>query len=458
MGGRGTAERTPSRWAPWQVAALLVVVLSLVGGNSTGGAAQAGTDAATVPSSFEVWLVDQSDTAGLSYGGTVHIYAGADVTGANPSAATPTDLIDLGGATAALCLARTGANPVRPHMITFNRTDTHAIVAFVASGHVVVFEAASRQPVACLRTEVGAGGARQAHAMWPTRDDSHLIVANQNGKKLERVRTDYPAGVFTSEPAATLDLATCTTPNGLPCESAALRPDNAPICPFIASDNGPVFVSLRGGGLFAVDWRTTPMSIAAEYDVGSVPANGCGFTEARGHVFGNGGGGTANNLDQFSVYRLPMTGYAPANPPNTPAVTRLFDDDAPHRDAHGVESTRDQHQVWMADRAGNVMEIFAAPGGQRINTLSLLSPYSADPTPDLIAVSPDRGWFFLSTRGPTPLSGDPHASHGTDPGMLVVRVAPHGRSGQVRGLVPITNPDATGAERADAHGIRVRRI
>jgi hypothetical protein len=38
-----------------------------------------------------------------------------------------------------------------------------------------------------------------------------------------------------------------------------------------------------------------------------------------------------------------------------------------------------------------------------------------------------------------------------------VQLANHGLSGQVRGLVPITNPDATGVERADAHAIRVRR-
>lgn len=450
-GPTATGPRQLTRRVPVQVIALLATVLLLVGGNSAGGFAQTSAP-------FEVWLIDQSDTAGLTYGGTVHIYAGTDVTGANPSGATPTDVIDLGAATAQLCLARTGANPVRPHMITFNRTETHAVIAFVASGHIVILDAASRQPQECLRTEVGAGGARQAHAMWPTRDDGYLIVANQNGKKLERIRTDYPAGTFVSEPAATLDLAGCTTPNGMPCEAVGLRPDNAPICPFIASDNGPVFVSLRGGGLFAVDWRTTPMSIAAEYDAAHIPANGCGFTQARGHVFGNGGGGTAHNLDQFSVYRLPMTGYAASNPPNTPAVAHLFDDDSPHRDAHGVESTRGERQVWMADRAGNVVEIFSASAGTRIATLPLVSAYSADPTPDLIAVSPDRRWFFLSTRGPTPLSGDPHASHGTDPGLLVVRVAADGRSGQVRGLARITNPDDSGAERADAHGIRVRRL
>ena len=49
-------------------------------------------------------------------------------------------LLRLGGATAALCLAETGANPVRPHMLFFNSGHTHGVLAFVASGHVVIFD------------------------------------------------------------------------------------------------------------------------------------------------------------------------------------------------------------------------------------------------------------------------------------------------------------------------------
>ncbi|WP_437513801.1 hypothetical protein [Sorangium sp. So ce1099] len=40
-----------------------------------------------------------------------------------------------------------------------------------------------------------------------------MLVANQNGKKLERINTDFATGAFTQDPAATLNLATsCTTP------------------------------------------------------------------------------------------------------------------------------------------------------------------------------------------------------------------------------------------------------
>lgn len=435
----------PNRMIPW--GALLVLWLTLTGSWHTPRPADR---------PFEVWLVDQSNTNGFSFGGTIFIYNGTDLTTHRQRQVAPTDTINLGAGAASLCVAATGVAPVRPHMVVFNATHTHAALSFVASGHVVFFNAQTRQPVACFRTEVGADGARQAHAVWPTGDDQYLLVANQNGKKFERIRTDYANNQFVQEPAATLDLAGCTTPNNLPCQSAELRPDNAPICPFIASDNGPAFVSLRGGGLFVIDWRTTPMSIVGEYDQAHVPANGCGFIEARGMVFGNGGGGTAHNLDQFSVYRLPMTGYAAANLPNTPSVELIFNDDAPERDAHGVGVSEHERYVWVFDRDANMAEVFESVTGARVTTIDLTSTLSTDPTPDLVAMSPDHQWFFVSTRGPNPLSGDPHSSHGTDPGMLVVHVKQGGRTGEVTGLIGISNRDSAGVERADAHAIRVR--
>jgi hypothetical protein len=407
---------------------------------------------------YEVWLVDQSNTNGTTFGGNIYIFDGDELTRhGSEDAPSPRAIMDLAGPTNDLCVAATGVNPVRPHMLTFNSTQTHATLTFVASGHVVIFDAREKLPVACFRTEVGAGGARQAHAAYPTSDDRYLVVANQNGKKLERIRTDYRRERFVQEPAATLDLAGCTTPTGLPCQSPELRPDNAPICPFVASDNGPAFVSLRGGGMLVVDWRSTPMKIVGEYDVHHVPANGCGFIEARGWVFGNGGGGTAAHLDGFSVYRVPMKGYSAANPANYPTPQRLFDDDAHERDAHGVAVTRHERFVWVGDRDANVVEVFDARTGTRIGTLDLVTPHSADPTPDLFVGSPDRKWLFVSTRGPNPLSGDPHSSLGTDPGLLVIRVHEEGTDGEVKRLVRISNKDAAGVERADAHGIGLRR-
>src|SRR5688572_21988977 len=168
--------------------------------------AQAGTR-------HEVWIADQSDTR-AGFGGQLLIYQGADLGGPNAAQATP-ERIDLGAETADICRASTGSNPVRPHMLLFNRAHTHAVLSFVASGHVVVMDAAGRKPLACTQTTVSeTTKTRQAHAAFPAPDGSYILVANQNGKRLERIDTDYAKNTFTPNPAAMLDLATCTTPGG----------------------------------------------------------------------------------------------------------------------------------------------------------------------------------------------------------------------------------------------------
>src|SRR5688572_13480425 len=101
---------------------------------------------------FEVWLIDQSDTKGKNFGGTLYIFDGNDVMADNPAAAEPREKVDLSGEVAGLCLSATGANPVRPHMLLFNQSDRHAILSFVASGHVVILDAVTRKPLSCMRT------------------------------------------------------------------------------------------------------------------------------------------------------------------------------------------------------------------------------------------------------------------------------------------------------------------
>ena len=407
---------------------------------------------------FEVWLVDQSNTNGLAHGGAIHVFDGSDLMGRDATNARPTHVLDLAGATSALCMASTGANPVRPHMLFFNAARTHALLAFVASGHVVVFDAATRAPVACLRSSPGAGGVRQAHAAFPDPRDSYILVANQNGKLLERIAADYATNTFALEPAALLDLANCMTPNGLPCQDAALRPDNAPICPLLDDAGDLSWVTLRGGGMFVVDVRATPMRIVAEYDRANVHPNGCGGVAAGGHMYVNSGGGTPGNLSEFDVYQLPRTGYSPSNPPNVPAAVNVFsrDDEDPHRDAHRMQPTKGGRYFWAFDRLANLAEVFESSTGEHLGTVHFAGALSADPAPDLSDISPGGNRIFVALRGPIPLSGDPHVSTGTTPGLGIIDVREAGRRGELVAIVPISNKDGAGVERADPHGLAVR--
>jgi len=413
----------------------------------------------------EVWALDQSNTAAslpggpLDHGGRLHIYSASPLR--TKGAEAPVDVVELGGATASLCRTRTAANPVRPHMAAMTSSGSHAIVSFVASGHVVIFDAPTRTPLACFRTEAGAASARQAHAAVLTPDERYILVANQNGKKVERISVDFARNSFVQEPAATIDLAVGLTPNGVARQLAGVRPDNAPICAFVPSSGFPAYVSLRGGGMLALDPYTTPMQIVAEYDRDTIAGDGCGFAEGNGWVVGNGGSNLTKPNGWF-VYRLPVAGpdlYQAINPPNTPPVDLLDRDLNGPRDSHGGAVTGGGRYVWVFDRIAHVAEVFEMRTGAKITTLNMRSALSGQPAIDIATVSPDGRFIYATTRGPRPLSGA-HASTGSNPGVVVIELLQDGRSGVIRQLAPISNlvvEAGVSIERGDPHGIVIRR-
>ncbi len=399
-------------------------------------------------SSHEVWTVDQSNSAGKATGGTLYVF--------DPQRLDEPEKIDLGGEAEALCLSKTTTAPVRPHMLLFNRSRSHAILANVASGHVVFFDAAKRKPVGCVDAGV------QAHASVPSPDEKYALVANQNGKLLQRIRTDYKRNAYTLEDAATLDLATGTTPSGAPRQDPALRPDNAPICTLIESGGRFAFVTLRGGGLFVVDARATPMRIVAEYDKDAIHGNGCGGLEASGKMYVNSGGGTMANLSEFDVYAFPLHKFwklrQPA-PPNTPAAKLVLSlDEHEHTDSHGATLARFGRYLWIADRMGNRMIVIDTWTDELANEIPLVGALASDPAPDLMDASPRGDKVYVSLRGAIPLSGDPHASTGNTPGLCVIKVSKSGRSGRIESISRIANVDAAGVDRADPHALRVREL
>jgi len=407
-------------------------------------------------SPYEVWAIDQSNSAGKAYGGTLYIYDGAELERGQAAASAVPEKIDLGAAAAALCLSKTGANPVRPHMLAINARQSRAIVSFVASGHVLILDAAARAPIDCIRTSVGAGGARQVHFAIPSPDETYIAVANQNGKLFERIDTDYATDTYTLNTAAGIDLANCTTPNGAPCQDSTLRPDNAPICPIIESTSRYVFVTLRGGGLFVVDAKQTPMQIVAEYDIGTVHPNGCLGAQVGSKMYVDSGGGTASHLYGADIYAFPVSGFAPSNPPNIPLPRVVLSDTSEAADAHGATLTKHQNYLWVADRGRNFIWVIDTTTDQMVNMLPLAGAVSTDPTPDLLATSPNGSHVFMSLRGPNPLTADPHVSTGSTPGVGVIKVLQGGRSGYFEALANASNIDAAGVERADVHALSVR--
>jgi hypothetical protein len=412
------------------------------------------TAAADTP--YEVWGIDQSNSPGKTFGGTVYIYNGKNLERGHRAAEAVPEIIDLSLEASALCLAKTGANPVRPHMIAMNASQSHAIISFVATGHVLIMDASTRTPIECIRTSVGAGGARQVHFAIPSPDESYIAVANQNGKLFERIDTDYSTNAFVLNTQAMINLLTCTTPNGAPCQAPDIRPDNAPICPIIEATSRYVFVTLRGGGLFVVDAKSIPMQIVAEYDLDTVHPNGCLGVLVDQKMYVDSGGGTATHLFGADVYAFPVTGFSPLNPPNVPAPTVVLSDASEEADAHGATLTKHQRYLWVADRGRNFIWVIETQTDEVVNEILLVGRISDDPTPDLLATSPDGSHVFMSLRGPNPLTADPHVSTGSTPGIGVIKVQQGGRGGTFEALAPVTNVDQGGVERADVHALTIR--
>jgi DNA-binding beta-propeller fold protein YncE len=405
-------------------------------------------------SRYEVWVIDQSDTRDDG-GGTLYIYDGAALSGQNAATAAP-EAIDLGGAARDLCLVQTGSAPRRPHMLMFNHhRHSHAIITFVATGHVLFMHGATRAPVACI--DVGV----QAHAATPSHDETYAVVANQNGKLLQRIRTDYATNTFTLDGAATIDLAACTTPSSAACQDPALRPDNAPICPIVDTTSRFAFVTLRGGGLFVVDSTATPMRIVAEYDQATVHPNGCGGVETAGKMYINAGGGTVANPFESDLYAFALRDFsATPRPPNTPAPKLVFSHDARRFvDSHGAALTPRGRYLWLADRAANRVVIVDTQTDKPIDEIELFGRLSQNPAPDLLDISPSGDLMFVTLRGPNPLTGNApgfNNAAGSTPGLGIMLVKQNGRQGELRALIPITHP-VNGVEQADPHGIAVRR-
>ncbi len=414
-------------------------------------------DPAAAQAQYEVWAIDQSNSFGKTFGGTLYIYDGKDLERGHQAGDATPEKIDLSGAAAGMCFAKTGANPVRPHMLAVNASQTHAIVSFVASGHVLIMDARHRTPIDCIRTSIGSGGARQVHFAIPSPDETYIAVANQNGKLFERIDTSYATNTFVLNTSAGVNLATCTTPNGVDCQAAGIRPDNAPICPIIEATSRYVFVTLRGGGLFVVDAKATPMQIVAEYDIDTVHPNGCLGAQVGDKMYVDSGGGTAAHLFGADIYAFPVTGFSPLNPPNLPAPTVVLSDPSADADAHGATLTKHQRYLWVADRGRNFIWAIDTQTDQIVNEIQLAGPVSEDPTPDLLATSPNGSHVFMSLRGPNPLTADPHVSTGSTPGVGVIKVLANGRGGRFEALAPATNVDAGGLERADVHALTVRR-
>ncbi|GAB1540120.1 hypothetical protein NUACC21_27890 [Scytonema sp. NUACC21] len=369
-------------------------------------------DAYAGDSGYEVWLSDQGNTQGITaatpngeYGGKVRIYDSADLE-QNPPVNNPL-VLDVVTDLFPNALATTGSHVNRIHGIIPTPDNKYMTLNFVASGHLGIVDGETKQAVCLFRTTQTSTG-RQNHMSTVSPDGTKIIIANQNGRMLERVDIQKnvvgEVTVFNYNADASLDMIggtgrvsaqpiavdinpndniNCTitgnvadgqpseTPNGKPKQSSGIRPTNTVICPIISDNSKHSYVTLGGGGMFVVDITTAPMKIVAEYDANVVRAAGCGGQSADGFMMLNTGT-SAPDVSEFTVYRFTQDyPLAPSyNQPNQPLPIAVWTDSdngkiipGNNRDAHGMVivntlSSNNSKYLHQFDRIRNNVEVF----------------------------------------------------------------------------------------------------
>jgi len=338
-----------------------------------------------------------------------------------------------------------GENTV-PHMIDFDSEQRFAFVAATAGAATIIIDAEAKEVAEVLPT--GAG----SHMAAVTPDDSAVWVAAIGATDMVEIALDLDAPSF--EIVTTLDVAELLAPieEANPdwrSNDPTIDPDAdfaytsyAPVCHQYSADSTEAWVTLgpawQQGGLFVLDLDAE--EVIAAWDPSEVKAN-CGAV-----ISPDGEHAVAN-----------WSGEVIGPGEDTDGEWYLFDADtkellrtesAQGLDAHGVRFSPDGKRLWAANRNSDNALIINARTFEVIRVIEDVAD-----TPDILDFSPDSRLVYLSQRGPTPVSGAPHAASGDQPGVAVV----HARSGRtLRVFEPETVVDEDGEVLNDIHGVGVR--
>ena len=354
--------------------------------------------AAAQAQNYEVWALDQGTHQ-------LHIF--------NPQL-QETAKVDL------------AAHGVRvPHMIDFTPDGAYAFIASTASGDVTVMRTGDRSVAGIIKTGPGT------HMAKVKPDGSAIIVdvigdpkVHRDGKLVE-ITWDKAAGRYA--PARSLVVAE----DPLFKQNESKFKDTNPVCHDYSRDGRYAYVTLgpmiADGGLVVLD--TNSFKLTRVFGPEELKVN-CGTmrTPDGKHMLVNGGD---HDVGVWYVLEIGSNKI-------------VKQDSSRGHDAHGVWPTPDGREVWMVNRVSSNGIIIDPRTLQVVAELKEVGP-----TPDIMAMSPDGRYAFITTRGPNPVSA-PHVAKGTVPGIAVVSI-------KDRKLVQHLEP-GKGNDRSDFHGIAVRVI
>ncbi|MGB6299701.1 MAG: hypothetical protein WBF90_26480 [Rivularia sp. (in: cyanobacteria)] len=253
-------------------------------------------------------------------------------------------------------------------------------------GYVGIIDGRTKGAVALFRV-AGTNVGRSVHMSFWNSDGSALIVANLNGKVLERIditrdRSGKIIGATFNKSASlgvgknmtvkedakvylgkngqgknmigsivgSYDRADFRdlTPNGNCKENGCNenpvpkggRANNVIICP-IPSQSDKIYITFGGGGLLVANTKTTPMTIVGEYDNQVINGAGCGGVQVGNNMWLNAGVSASSagaTQSTFTMYAIDDTKFgSTANKPNIPKPTLVYKDNTNTQSIGNVE-------------------------------------------------------------------------------------------------------------------------
>ncbi|HEU4343432.1 MAG TPA: hypothetical protein VFU31_17935 [Candidatus Binatia bacterium] len=345
---------------------------------------------------YEIWALDQGTNQ-------VHIYS---------SDLKEVHRIDL------------AAKGVRTaHMIDFTSNGAYALIASTGSGDVTLVRASDRAIVSRLGTGPGT------HMATVAPDDRTGIVAVIGDPKMPGSGKLVEIGIDAGKGSLTVGRSLAISEDPLVKEKSGRFKDTRPICQQFTADGRYAYVTLgpaiENGGVVVLDTRS--FSLVAAYPPDEVKAN-CGTVRTNDgrRMIVNGG---SADVGIWYVF-------------DTTTHKVIHQADSHGKDAHGVWPMPDGSAVWMVNRVSS-NAIVIDPATFRV--IAVID--SVGKTPDIIAMTPDSRYAFISLRGPKPITA-PHVAVGETPGFAVIDL-------RTRKLVRTIEP-AKGEPKSDFHGIGVR--
>src|SRR5256885_1248889 len=185
---------------------------------------------------------------------------------------------------------------------------THAVISYVDSGHVHVIRAADRKVVASIKMTGSAAGPAAPHASAVTPAGDAIIVANQGGKRLQRITADFKNDVYKLDSAADLDLSLLEDLD---------HPGNLPVIPVFTPDGRYVYVPMRGGGAYVIDYQATPMKTIATLAKTAIGPQSCCATFVKDTVLTTAQGGATTTTTSLNLHQV-------TRPPDKPVAKKIL--------------------------------------------------------------------------------------------------------------------------------------